>query len=179
MRICHHVCDLVARSLGQWCRCARASRLHGFNGTRGGRGQGNNFALHRQVLYSPVTSTFRDLQSNARQVTSTCKLSHNWFGGRTASWLSWMARELCSFSIMHSTGQYRAWAPSGWTERYRFTNIASLSSIPATFLEREFDFWTAYLMATASLVLSLTVLIGLKSKLGNTSQPFPQSLFCC
>ncbi|KAK4155284.1 putative peptide transporter ptr2 [Chaetomidium leptoderma] len=48
---------------------------------------------------------------------------------------------------------------------YWLTNIASLSSIPATFLEREFGFWTAYLMAAISLVVSLGVLLSLKSKL--------------
>ncbi|GAB1319782.1 peptide transporter ptr2 [Madurella fahalii] len=48
---------------------------------------------------------------------------------------------------------------------YWFTNIASLSSIPATFLEREFDFWTAYLMAVISLIVSLAVLISMKSRL--------------
>ncbi|KAK3346085.1 oligopeptide transporter [Lasiosphaeria hispida] len=48
---------------------------------------------------------------------------------------------------------------------YWFTNIASLSAIPATFLEREFDFWSAYLMAAASLLVSLGVLLGLKSRL--------------
>ncbi|KAK5659573.1 hypothetical protein OQA88_775 [Cercophora sp. LCS_1] len=48
---------------------------------------------------------------------------------------------------------------------YWFTNIASLSAIPATFLEREFDFWTAYLMAASSLVVCLGVLLSLKSKL--------------
>ncbi|KAL2133427.1 hypothetical protein VTI74DRAFT_2353 [Chaetomium olivicolor] len=47
---------------------------------------------------------------------------------------------------------------------YWLTNIASLSSIPATFLEREFDFWTAYLMAVASLLLSLAALLMMKSK---------------
>ncbi|KAL2268417.1 hypothetical protein VTJ83DRAFT_3263 [Remersonia thermophila] len=47
---------------------------------------------------------------------------------------------------------------------YWFTNIASLSSIPATFLEREFGFWTAYLMAASSLVLSLVALLLLKPK---------------
>ncbi|KAL2257918.1 hypothetical protein VTK26DRAFT_8974 [Humicola hyalothermophila] len=47
---------------------------------------------------------------------------------------------------------------------YWFTNIASLSSIPATFLEREFDFWTAYLMASVSLVLSLAALLIMKPK---------------
>ncbi|KAL1844005.1 hypothetical protein VTJ49DRAFT_6409 [Mycothermus thermophilus] len=47
---------------------------------------------------------------------------------------------------------------------YWFTNIASLSSIPATFLELRFDFWTAYLMAAASLVLSLVALVLMKPK---------------
>ncbi|KAK4124396.1 oligopeptide transporter [Parathielavia appendiculata] len=47
---------------------------------------------------------------------------------------------------------------------YWLTNIASLSSIPATFLEREFDFWAAYLMAVVSLVLSLAALVMMKSK---------------
>jgi len=48
----------------------------------------------------------------------------------------------------------------------RFTNIASLSSIPATFLEFEFDFWTAYLMAFVSLIVCLAALVALKPRLG-------------
>lgn len=60
-------------------------------------------------------------------------------------------------------------------DSYRFTNIASLSAIPATFLEHEFDFWTAYLMATISLVISLGALLSLKNKLGQ-SAPSPSPL---
>ncbi|CAO2658288.1 Nn.00g060110.m01.CDS01 [Neocucurbitaria sp. VM-36] len=42
---------------------------------------------------------------------------------------------------------------------YWFTNIASLSSIPATFLERQVGFWTSYLMATGSLLIAIALLI--------------------
>ncbi|UPX19242.1 peptide transporter ptr2 [Ascochyta rabiei] len=48
---------------------------------------------------------------------------------------------------------------------YWFTNIASLSSIPATFLERQIGFWTSYLMACASLFLATALLILLRSRL--------------
>ncbi|PGH27485.1 hypothetical protein AJ80_00725 [Polytolypa hystricis UAMH7299] len=48
---------------------------------------------------------------------------------------------------------------------YWFTNIASLSSIPATFLEREFDFWSAYLMASGSLLLASVMLLIFNSRL--------------
>ncbi|GJD01078.1 oligopeptide transporter [Colletotrichum higginsianum] len=48
---------------------------------------------------------------------------------------------------------------------YWFTNIASLSSVPATFLEMEFDFWAAYLMAAISLVLAASLLLLFKSRL--------------
>jgi len=41
-----------------------------------------------------------------------------------------------------------------------------MSSIPATFLEREFDFWTAYLMSVAALVVSVAALVLMKSKFG-------------
>jgi hypothetical protein len=51
---------------------------------------------------------------------------------------------------------------------HRLTNIASMSSIPATFLEHEFDFWTAYLMAFSSLVVSLLALVMMKSKFGQS-----------
>ncbi|TDZ61176.1 Peptide transporter PTR2 [Colletotrichum trifolii] len=48
---------------------------------------------------------------------------------------------------------------------YWFTNIASLSSIPATFLENIFDFWTAYLMAAASLLVATALLLLYRSRL--------------
>ncbi|KAE9567344.1 hypothetical protein CGMCC3_g16517 [Colletotrichum fructicola] len=48
---------------------------------------------------------------------------------------------------------------------YWFTNIASLSSIPATFLEREFGFWTAYLMAAISVMAAVSLLLIFKSRL--------------
>lgn len=38
---------------------------------------------------------------------------------------------------------------------YWFTNVASMSSIPVTFLEVHFDFWVAYLLATSALGLCL------------------------
>ncbi|RYP40351.1 hypothetical protein DL767_001763 [Monosporascus sp. MG133] len=52
---------------------------------------------------------------------------------------------------------------------YWFTNIASLSSIPATFLEREFDFWTAYLLATVVLILASGMLVVAGPRLGQSS----------
>jgi proton-dependent oligopeptide transporter, POT family len=55
---------------------------------------------------------------------------------------------------------------SGSSVIYRFTNIASLSAIPSTFLEHQVGFWAAYLMATISLIISLIVLLCLKNKLG-------------
>ncbi|KAF2027053.1 oligopeptide transporter [Setomelanomma holmii] len=41
---------------------------------------------------------------------------------------------------------------------YWFTNIAALSSIPATFLERHVGFWTSYLMAKVSLAMATLLL---------------------
>lgn len=38
---------------------------------------------------------------------------------------------------------------------YRFTNIASLSSIPVTYLEREYGFWQCYLLTTVALAVGL------------------------
>lgn len=37
----------------------------------------------------------------------------------------------------------------------RFTNIASLSSIPVTYLEREYGFWQCYLLTTVALAVGL------------------------
>ncbi|KAF1828645.1 oligopeptide transporter [Decorospora gaudefroyi] len=48
---------------------------------------------------------------------------------------------------------------------YWFTNIASLSSIPATFLERQIGFWTSYLMACVSLLVATALLILFRSRL--------------
>lgn len=53
----------------------------------------------------------------------------------------------------------------------RFTNIASLSSVPATFLDTSFDFWTTYLMAAASLVVSVGPLLSFRSRLGMCLAP--------
>ncbi|KAF2019953.1 oligopeptide transporter [Aaosphaeria arxii CBS 175.79] len=54
---------------------------------------------------------------------------------------------------------------------YWLTNIASLSSIPATFLERYVGFWTSYLMATGSLLIATALLILFGSKLGRNCLP--------
>ncbi|KAH7084353.1 oligopeptide transporter [Paraphoma chrysanthemicola] len=48
---------------------------------------------------------------------------------------------------------------------YWFTNIASLSSIPATFLERHVGFWTSYLMGTASLFGATALFVAFGEKL--------------
>ncbi|SPO04646.1 related to H+/oligopeptide symporter [Cephalotrichum gorgonifer] len=66
------------------------------------------------------------------------------------------------FAIVSDTrlGRYRTLLSGLW-----FTNIASLSSIPATFLEREYDFWTAYLMASGSLLLAIVMLLIFRPKL--------------
>ncbi|KAK1981817.1 oligopeptide transporter [Colletotrichum cereale] len=48
---------------------------------------------------------------------------------------------------------------------YWFTNIASLSSIPATFLEKEIGFWTAYLMAVIAAFIAASFLVLFRSRL--------------
>ncbi|KAK3332275.1 POT family-domain-containing protein [Cercophora scortea] len=48
---------------------------------------------------------------------------------------------------------------------YWFTNIASLSSIPVTFLEIRYHFWAAYLLATAALCLSIVLFLVWSTKL--------------
>ncbi|EMD85234.1 hypothetical protein COCC4DRAFT_76455 [Bipolaris maydis ATCC 48331] len=48
---------------------------------------------------------------------------------------------------------------------YWFTNMASLSSIPATFLERHVGFWMSYVVATTSLFIAVTMLVLFSSKL--------------
>ncbi|KAI4146594.1 MAG: hypothetical protein L6R39_003406 [Caloplaca ligustica] len=42
---------------------------------------------------------------------------------------------------------------------YWFTNIAALSTIVTTFLEKEIDFWAAYALCTACLCISIIVLV--------------------
>ncbi|KAK4448499.1 POT family-domain-containing protein [Podospora aff. communis PSN243] len=42
---------------------------------------------------------------------------------------------------------------------YWFTNVASLSSIPVTFLEFHFDFWVAYLLAASALAFCLLLFL--------------------
>jgi POT family proton-dependent oligopeptide transporter len=42
-------------------------------------------------------------------------------------------------------------------DKIRFTNIASLSSIPVTYLEREFGFWQAYLLTTVALAVGIAL----------------------
>ncbi|KAK4174684.1 putative peptide transporter [Triangularia setosa] len=42
---------------------------------------------------------------------------------------------------------------------YWFTNIASLSSIPVTFIEWHHEFWSAYLLATVTLCLSIALFL--------------------
>ena len=54
----------------------------------------------------------------------------------------------------------------------RFTNIASLSSIPVTFLEKEYDFWVAYLLTTTAICLSIALFLVWGPKLG---ERFPGS----
>jgi len=48
-----------------------------------------------------------------------------------------------------------------WAEadENRFTNIASLSSIPVTYLEREFGFWQAYLLAAVALAVGIVLFL--------------------
>jgi POT family proton-dependent oligopeptide transporter len=55
------------------------------------------------------------------------------------------------------------------TTSIRVTNIASLSSVPATFLERIYGFWTAYLLAFSFLWIAIGLLIFCSSKLGKDS----------
>ena len=52
----------------------------------------------------------------------------------------------------------------------RFTNVAGLSTLATTFLEKEYDFWAANLFATISLVVSIVVLVVWAGKLGETLQ---------
>ncbi|KAF1984275.1 oligopeptide transporter [Aulographum hederae CBS 113979] len=46
-----------------------------------------------------------------------------------------------------------------------FTNVAALSTIATTFLEKEYDFWTAYLLCTACLLVTIVVLLVCSGKL--------------
>ncbi|KAI1880373.1 hypothetical protein JX265_001994 [Neoarthrinium moseri] len=52
---------------------------------------------------------------------------------------------------------------------YWATNVASLSSVPSTFLEKDFDFWVAYLFAACSLLISVGLLVIFRSKLVKVS----------
>ncbi|RYP71913.1 hypothetical protein DL771_004516 [Monosporascus sp. 5C6A] len=83
------------------------------------------------------------------------------------------------FVFMFLTPMFLGTLSDAWLGRYRtlllslwFTNIASLSSIPATFLEREFDFWTAYLLATAALILALVMLVVAGPRLDRAKQSY-------
>lgn len=48
----------------------------------------------------------------------------------------------------------------------RFTNFASLVIIATTYLEKEYDFWAAYLLCTSCLCVAIIVLALFSSKLG-------------
>ncbi|KAK0666769.1 putative peptide transporter [Cercophora samala] len=48
---------------------------------------------------------------------------------------------------------------------YWFTNIASLSSIPVTFIEWHHEFWSAYLLATVTLCISIALFLLWSKKL--------------
>jgi POT family proton-dependent oligopeptide transporter len=49
---------------------------------------------------------------------------------------------------------------------YWATNLASLSSIPITFLEKEFGFWAAFILTLASIVLALILFVFAAPRLG-------------
>lgn len=53
--------------------------------------------------------------------------------------------------------------------RARFTNVASLSSIPVTFLEFHYDFWAAYLLTTVALCVSILLFIIWSKKLSTSA----------
>ncbi|KAH8588490.1 POT family-domain-containing protein [Bisporella sp. PMI_857] len=48
---------------------------------------------------------------------------------------------------------------------YWFTNVAAMSTVATTFLEKEFDFWLSYLMGTISLCITLAIFAFTSSKL--------------
>ena len=60
----------------------------------------------------------------------------------------------------------------------RFTNLAALSTLATTFLEKEYDFWAANLFATISLVVSIVVLVVWAGKLGEMLQRTTRYLRC-
>ncbi|KAF2867717.1 major facilitator superfamily domain-containing protein [Massariosphaeria phaeospora] len=47
---------------------------------------------------------------------------------------------------------------------YWFTNIASLSAVPVTYMEREFGFWQAYLLTTVALAVGIALFAALSPK---------------
>jgi len=49
---------------------------------------------------------------------------------------------------------------------YWFTNVASMSSIPVTFLEWHHEFWSAYLLAASALAISIVLFVIWAPKLG-------------
>jgi POT family proton-dependent oligopeptide transporter len=49
---------------------------------------------------------------------------------------------------------------------YWATNLASLSSIPVTFLEKEYGFWAAFVLTLASIVLALILFVFAAPRLG-------------
>lgn len=63
---------------------------------------------------------------------------------------------------------------------YWFTNVASLSSIPSTFLEKEIDFWASYSLTTGSIWVSIILMVLCAARLGESTPkqecfPFPCS----
>ncbi|KAK3997948.1 putative peptide transporter [Cladorrhinum sp. PSN332] len=67
---------------------------------------------------------------------------------------------------------------------YWFTNIASMSSIPVTFLEWHHEFWSAYLLAASALVISMVLFVLWSPKLvkvtpqGNVLPKAVRTLMC-
>jgi POT family proton-dependent oligopeptide transporter len=51
---------------------------------------------------------------------------------------------------------------------YWATNLASLSSIPVTFLEKEYGFWAAFILTLASIVLALILFVCAAPRLRKT-----------
>jgi hypothetical protein len=65
--------------------------------------------------------------------------------------------------------QSAAWHRSQWQEweeadRRRMTNIAALSSLASTWIEREVDFWASYLMASLCLLLTQILIFAGRNK---------------
>lgn len=65
-----------------------------------------------------------------------------------------------------------------WLIKYRFMNIAALSSIASTWLEKERDFWSSYLFAFASLWVTVLLLTFWRKDFGRVKTlPFSKGLF--